>query len=56
VHIQYLEENLAAVKIELSQEDITAVRKLAADADAQQGERYPPGLSEVLFVDTPALE
>ncbi|KAF8176436.1 NADP-dependent oxidoreductase domain-containing protein [Mycena galopus ATCC 62051] len=54
--IKYLEENLAAVKISLSPEDVAAVRKLAVDADAQQGERYPPGLAEVLFVDTPALE
>jgi len=54
--LKYLEENLAAVKVTLSPEDITAIRKLAVDADAQQGERYPPGLSEVMFVDTPALE
>ncbi|KAJ6564527.1 NADP-dependent oxidoreductase domain-containing protein [Mycena capillaripes] len=54
--IKYLEENLAAAKVTLSAEDVAAVRKLAVDADAQQGERYPPGLAEVLFVDTPALE
>ncbi|KAJ7606948.1 Aldo/keto reductase [Mycena polygramma] len=54
--IKYLEENLGAAKIKLSAEDVAAVRKLAVDADAQQGERYPPGLAEVLFVDTPALE
>jgi diketogulonate reductase-like aldo/keto reductase len=54
--MQYLEENLAAVKVALSAEDVTAIRKLAVDADAQQGGRYPPGLLEVMFVDTPALE
>ncbi|KAJ6573318.1 Aldo/keto reductase [Mycena sp. CBHHK59/15] len=54
--IKYLEENLGAVKVVLSAEDVAAVRKLAVDADAQQGERYPPGLVEVMFVDTPVLE
>ncbi|KAJ7922672.1 NADP-dependent oxidoreductase domain-containing protein [Mycena leptocephala] len=54
--LKYLEENLAAVKVALSAEDVTAIRKLAVDADAQQGGRYPPGLLEVMFVDTPALE
>ncbi|KAF8151857.1 Aldo/keto reductase [Mycena galopus ATCC 62051] len=53
--IKYLEDNLAAVKVTLSSEDVAAIRKLAADADAQQGERYPPGLADLLFVDTPAL-
>ncbi|KAJ7256198.1 Aldo/keto reductase [Mycena haematopus] len=54
--IKYLEENLAAVKVTLSPEDVSAIRQLAVDADAQQGERYPPGISELLFVETPALE
>ncbi|KAJ7182956.1 NADP-dependent oxidoreductase domain-containing protein [Mycena crocata] len=53
--IKYLEENLAAAKLTLSAEDIAAIRKLAVDADAQQGERYPPGLADVMFVETPAL-
>ncbi|KAJ7489023.1 NADP-dependent oxidoreductase domain-containing protein [Mycena latifolia] len=53
--LKYLEENLAAVKLTLSAEDIAAIRKLAVDADAQQGERYPPSLAAVMFVETPAL-
>ncbi|KAJ7779071.1 Aldo/keto reductase [Mycena metata] len=54
--IKYLEENLAAIKITLSDEDVAAIRQLAVEADAQQGERYPPALPQVLFVDTPAFE
>ncbi|KAJ7687733.1 Aldo/keto reductase [Mycena rosella] len=54
--LKYLEENLGAAKVTLSPEDVTAIRKLAVDADAQNGERYPPGLSEVMFVETPALD
>ncbi|KAF7333588.1 Aldo/keto reductase [Mycena sanguinolenta] len=53
--IKYLEENVAAVKVNLSSEDVAAIRKLAVEADAQQGDRYPPGLAQVLFVDTPPL-
>ncbi|KAJ7687748.1 hypothetical protein B0H17DRAFT_939200, partial [Mycena rosella] len=53
--IKYLHENVAAAKLTLSAEDVAAIRKLAADAEAQQGERYPPGLSETMFVETPAL-
>ncbi|KAJ6517191.1 Aldo/keto reductase [Mycena vitilis] len=54
--IKYLDENLGAVKVKLSAEDAAAVRKLAVEADAQHGERYPPGLAELLFAETPLLE
>ncbi|KAK7052003.1 Aldo/keto reductase [Favolaschia claudopus] len=50
---KYLEENLGAAKVKLSNEDVAAIRKLAVEADAQQGERYPPGMTEIMFVDTP---
>ncbi|KAJ7176894.1 Aldo/keto reductase, partial [Mycena filopes] len=53
--LKYLEENLAAIKIELSAADVAAIRALAVRADAQQGERYPPAIAQVMFVDTPAL-
>ncbi|CAK5274102.1 unnamed protein product [Mycena citricolor] len=53
--IKYLEENLAAIKIKLSDEETAAIRTLALEADAQQGERYPPDLAKVLFVETPEL-
>ncbi|KAJ6462732.1 NADP-dependent oxidoreductase domain-containing protein [Mycena vitilis] len=41
--IKYLEENIAAGKLTLSPEDV------------QAGDRYPPGLKETLFADTPKL-
>ncbi|KAJ7759555.1 NADP-dependent oxidoreductase domain-containing protein [Mycena metata] len=53
--IKYLEENLAAGALTLSAEDVEAVRDVAAKADAAQGERYPPGMAEMMFVETPAL-
>ncbi|KAF8186450.1 Aldo/keto reductase [Mycena galopus ATCC 62051] len=48
-------KKIKALKVTLSSEDVAAIRKIAADADAQQGERYPPGLANLLFVDTPVL-
>ncbi|KAJ7606326.1 NADP-dependent oxidoreductase domain-containing protein [Roridomyces roridus] len=53
--IKYLEENLAAGAITLSAEDIEAVRELASKADAVQGERYPVGMTDMSFADTPEL-
>ena len=51
---QRLEENLGAVKVPLSPEDLKEVRAEAERADAQQGDRYPAGMTEMLFADTPA--
>ena len=53
---QRLHENLGAAKIELSPEEVAEVRKIAEDANATHGLRYPPLLNSVLFADTPALE
>ncbi|WP_406640831.1 aldo/keto reductase [Amycolatopsis sp. WGS_07] len=43
---KYLEENVVAAELELSEEDITAIEK-AAPADAVAGERYPEALARV---------
>ncbi|KAJ7267964.1 NADP-dependent oxidoreductase domain-containing protein [Mycena rebaudengoi] len=51
--IKFLEDNLAAVNLKLSKEDLQKIRDVAKEADAAQGERYPPGMAEVMFVDTP---
>ncbi|KAJ7437595.1 NADP-dependent oxidoreductase domain-containing protein [Mycena galericulata] len=53
--VKYLQENLGAGAIKLSAEDVQAVRDVATKADATQGERYPPGMVERLFCETPAL-
>ena len=49
------EENLGAINVKLSPEDLTAVREVAEGANATQGDRYPPAFMEVHFADTPAL-
>lgn len=44
------------MKIKLSKEDIEEVTRAAKASDASQGgPRYPPGMAETLFVDTPPL-
>ncbi|KAF7373930.1 Aldo/keto reductase [Mycena sanguinolenta] len=53
--IKYLEENIAAGKLKLSAQDIQAVRDVAAQADATQGDRYPGVMVSSLFADTPPL-
>ena len=52
---QYLEENIGALKIKLSEEELQEVRDIAQEADAAQGSRYPEAMMSVLFGDTPAL-
>ncbi|TFY63594.1 hypothetical protein EVJ58_g3155 [Rhodofomes roseus] len=54
--IHRLHENLGAASLKLTPGDIAEVRKVAQDADAASGERYPPHLAKALFGDTPALE
>ncbi|KAJ6607705.1 hypothetical protein B0H10DRAFT_2070777 [Mycena sp. CBHHK59/15] len=38
----------------MSAADVQAIRDLAKEADAENGERYPPALASVMFVETPA--
>ncbi|EDR07009.1 uncharacterized protein LACBIDRAFT_236166 [Laccaria bicolor S238N-H82] len=53
--IKYLKENIAASKVNLSLEDVGEVRAIAKKADVFKGDRFPPGMMETLFVDTPKL-
>ncbi|KAH8093954.1 Aldo/keto reductase [Cristinia sonorae] len=53
--VKYLEENLGAINVKLTSEDLVAVRQIAEQADATQGDRYPPSFMKVHFADTPAL-
>ncbi|KAH8818690.1 NADP-dependent oxidoreductase domain-containing protein [Flagelloscypha sp. PMI_526] len=54
--IKYVKENHNSTDVNLSKEDIEAIRKVAEEADkAAVGDRFPEGLKETLFVDTPSL-
>ncbi|KAI0777386.1 Aldo/keto reductase [Trametes elegans] len=54
--IPNLKENLGALDIKLSKEDVEAVRQAAIKADTAHGPRYPADMAGLLFVDTPPLE
>jgi hypothetical protein len=47
---------LGALEVKLSAEELKEVRALAEEADAIQGDRYPPDMAKVLYVDTPPLK
>jgi hypothetical protein len=52
--LQYLEENLGALKLKLTDAELAAVRKQAEEADvAAAGDRYPPEMAAHLYADTP---
>ncbi|KAK6988628.1 Aldo/keto reductase [Favolaschia claudopus] len=54
--IKYLEENFGATRLQLSAEDIAAIRQLAEKADkALPGLRYPESMAGALFQDTAPL-
>jgi hypothetical protein len=52
---QYLKENLDALKVKLTPEDLAEVRATAEAADACHGSRYPAVFGYSLFLDTPEL-
>jgi len=53
---KYLKENHESIHITLSKEDIETIRKVADEADkAAIGDRYPEGMKDLLYVDTPPL-
>ncbi|KAF9525874.1 Aldo keto reductase [Crepidotus variabilis] len=51
-NVQYLKENVAAVKIRLSVDELAEVRRAIAQADLGGFDRYPPGSTQDLFADT----
>ncbi|KAL9585417.1 MAG: hypothetical protein Q9203_004254 [Teloschistes exilis] len=52
--IKYLEENLGALDVKLSNAEIKEIREAIEKVEVH-GERYPPGFGDSLFADTPAL-
>ena len=53
--LQSLEENVGSVMLKLSPEELQEVRKIAEQADAAQGHRYPEMMVPLLLGDTPPL-
>ncbi|KAF9038388.1 hypothetical protein BDZ89DRAFT_945841, partial [Hymenopellis radicata] len=51
----HLEKNVAALDVKLSEGDIGEIRKAADEADIV-GERYPLGMPNMSYVDSPPLK
>ncbi|KAH9846267.1 Aldo/keto reductase [Lenzites betulinus] len=54
--IPNLQENMAALKVKLSPEDVDEIRRLAVVADQTIGPRYPAQWQALSMVDTPPLQ
>jgi len=53
---QCLLDNIAAADIQLSEDEIALVRKLAEEGDAIPGDRFPPGWRVHAYPSNPPLE
>jgi len=53
--IKYLKENMGGASLTLSADEVNAVRVMAENAEMSNTERYPPGMQEQLYADTPEL-
>ncbi|KAI9049665.1 hypothetical protein LZ554_006690 [Drepanopeziza brunnea f. sp. 'monogermtubi'] len=52
--VKYLEENLGALDVKLTVEEVKEIRQLVDNAEVH-GSRYPEAMMSSLFADTPAL-
>lgn len=52
--VKYLEENLGALQVDLSKEEVQEIR-VAVEGCVTSGDRYPGILAKVCFGDTPEL-
>ena len=55
-YIQYLAENLGALNLKLTSEDVAEVRRLAEAAQGTLDDRYPAAAMKLLLAETPALQ
>jgi hypothetical protein len=53
--LQYLDENVKAASVQLSDEEVAKVREIAVEADNIPGDRYEPQMYQMLFAETPSL-
>lgn len=53
--IKYLDENLGALKVKLTKDNIAVIRDLIEKSDATKGERYLDAFKSLAYTDTPEL-
>lgn len=52
--VKYVEENLGALKVTLSSEELKVIRQAVAEAEVT-GDHYPAEYMKALYGDTPEL-
>jgi len=53
--MKYLDENVGALKVRLTADEVAAIRKAVENAEVHGG-RYPEAMAGALFADTPPLK
>ena len=54
--LQNIKENIEALNVKLTAEEVEQIRQAAVNADQKDVPRYPPQHQALLMVDTPPLE
>jgi diketogulonate reductase-like aldo/keto reductase len=54
--VKYLEENLQAVHVKLTPDEVTKIRKAIESVGGSKGARYPPAMMAKCFGDSPELK
>ncbi|KIM65076.1 hypothetical protein SCLCIDRAFT_1212560 [Scleroderma citrinum Foug A] len=54
--IEYVRENLNAVNLQLTTQEVQEIREFVGKADVAIGDRYPTEMMRMLFADTPELK
>lgn len=54
--VRYIEENVGALKVKLSKEDLGLIRDLITKSNATEGDRYPEFGMRLAYADTPELD
>jgi diketogulonate reductase-like aldo/keto reductase len=53
--VQNLKQNLGALNMRLSAEEVATIRDLVDKAGVAKVDRYPAAMQKMLYVETPAL-
>ncbi len=54
--IKYLDENMGALNVKLTKEEVRLIRDAVESAGETSGDRYPELMQKVNFMDTPPLK
>lgn len=56
LQVKYLDENLGALNVKLTKEELAQIRDLIEKSNATKGDRYPAWGMGLAYADTPELK